>query len=332
MATRRTNSRTNASHRVAMLGFPKAQILDITGPLEVFARTSRWLRDHQNLRFDAYEIELVAPRAGQFETSGGLQLIAACAYTDMRAADTLLIAGGIGYEALMKDRELLDWIRRQASKVARIGSICTGAMILAAAGLLDGKRATTHWAYCDRLAKAAPESRVERDAIFVQSDKLFTSAGVTSGMDMALALVEADWGKACALAVAQELVMYLKRPGGQSQFSRFLSAERRDDVFGNLELWVLEHLDADLSVESLARRADMSTRHFARMFTQRLGATPAAYVRRLRVEQARARIESGAARIKQVARECGFADEQKLRRAFRQVLGVSPAEYRARFV
>ena len=324
--TRRT---IHPAHRVAMLGFPQAQILDITGPLEVFARTSRWLRDHQDLRFDAYEIELVAPRAGPIHTSGGLQLLAARAYTDMRPADTLLIAGGIGYEALLKDRDLLDWIRRQASKVGRIGSICTGALVLAAAGLLDGKRATTHWAYCDRLAKLAPDARIERDAIFVH-DTLYTSAGVTSGMDMALALVEADWGKACALAVAQELVMYLKRPGGQSQFSRFLSAERRDDVFGNLELWILEHLDADLSVESLARRADMSTRHFARMFTQRIGATPAAYVRRLRVEHARARIESGAARVKQVARECGFADEQKLRRAFGR-FGVSPAEYRARF-
>jgi transcriptional regulator GlxA family with amidase domain len=315
-----------------MLGFPQAQILDITGPLEVFARTSRWLREHQALRFDAYEIELTAPRAGPIATSGGLQLLAACRYSDMRPADTLLIAGGIGYEALLKDRELLQWIRRQASKVQRIGSICTGAMLLAAAGLLGGKRATTHWAYCDQLAKLAPDAQVERDAIYVQSGTLYTSAGVTSGMDMALALVEADWGKASALAVAQELVMYLKRPGGQSQFSRFLSAERRDDVFGNLELWILEHLDADLSVESLARRADMSTRHFARMFTQRLGATPAVYVRRLRVEQARSRIESGAARVKQVARECGFADEQKLRRAFRQVLGISPAEYRARFV
>jgi len=314
-----------------MLGFERAQILDITGPLEVFARTSRWLRDHQDLCFDAYEIELIAPRAGPFETSGGLQLLAARRFVDLRSADTLLIAGGIGYEALLKDRELLDWIRRQASKVGRIGSICTGALVLAAAGLLDGKRATTHWAYCDRLAKLAPGARIERDSIFVH-DTLYTSAGVTSGMDMALALVEADWGKACALAVAQELVMYLKRPGGQSQFSRFLSAERRDDVFGNLELWILEHLDADLSVESLARRADMSARHFSRQFTQRMGATPADYVRRLRVERARARIEGGAVRVKQVARECGFADEQKLRRAFRQVLGVTPAEYRARFV
>jgi transcriptional regulator GlxA family with amidase domain len=333
MSTRRIppSRRSSAPHRVAMLGFAQAQILDITGPLEVFARTSRWLRDHHDLRFDAYEIELVAPRAGPIDTSGGLQLLAARSYTDMRPANTLLIAGGIGYASLLKERDLLNWIRRQASKVERIGSICTGALVLAAAGLLDGKTVTTHWAYCDRLEKLAHGSHVERDAIYVKSDKLYTSAGVTSGMDMALAMVEADWGKACAVAVAQELVMYLKRPGGQSQFSRHLSAERRDDVFGNLELWILEHLEADLSVESLARRADMSTRHFARMFAQRVGATPAAYVRRLRVERARSRIESGAARVKQVARECGFADEQKLRRAFRQVLGVTPAEYRSRF-
>ena len=328
---RRNPQPASKPHRVAMLGFHQAQILDITGPLEVFSRTSRWLRDHQKLGFNAYEIELIAPRAGPFETSGGLTMLATRSYSDLRSTDTLLIAGGIGYEALLNDRELLEWIRRQAAKTGRVGSICTGALVLAAAGLLDGKRATTHWAYCDRLAKLAPGARVERDAIFVQ-DKVYTSAGVTSGMDMALALVEADWGKACALAVAQELVMYLKRPGGQSQFSRYLNAERRDDVFGNLELWILEHLDADLSIESLARRADMSTRHFARQFTRRIGATPAAYVRRLRVERARARIEAGAARVKQVARECGFADEQKLRRAFRQELGVTPAEYRARFV
>lgn len=334
MSTRRAppSRRANTPHRIAMLGYARAQILDITGPLEVFARTSRWLLDHQDVRFGAYEIELVAPRAGAIDTSGGLQLLAARSFAEMRPVHTLLIAGGIGYESVLKDRDLLNWIRRQASKVERIGSICTGALVLAAAGLLDGKTVTTHWAYCDRLEELAPGSRVERDAIYVQSDNLYTSAGVTSGMDMALAMVEADWGKACALAVAQELVMYLKRPGGQSQFSRFLSAERRDDVFGNLELWILEHLDADLSVESLAQRADMSTRHFARMFAQRIGATPAAYVRRLRVERARSRLESGATRVKQVARECGFADEQKLRRAFRQVLGITPAEYRSRFV
>jgi transcriptional regulator GlxA family with amidase domain len=320
-----------AAHRVVMLGYPRAQILDITGPLEVFARTARWLRDHHGFQRDAYQIELVAPGAGWVETSGGLGLLATRRYGDVRRADTLLIAGGIGHAELMQDQKLLRWIRDQANKVDRIGSICTGALLLAAAGLLDGKTVATHWAYCDRLAAVAKNSRVERDAIYVQNGKLYTSAGVTAGMDMALAMVEADFGKATALAIAQELVMYLKRPGGQSQFSRHLSAQRRDDVFGNLELWMLDHLDADLSVENLARRIDASPRHFARLFMQRMGTTPAAYVRRLRVEHARSRIESGARRAKQVARECGFADEQSLRRAFRQILGVTLADYRSRF-
>ncbi len=332
MSPARSKTRqAHATHRVVMLGYPQAQILDITGPLEVFSRTARWLRDHHGLQRNAYEIELVAPLAGWLETSGGLRLFATRRYADMRRADTLLIAGGIGHRELLQDHKLLRWIREQAPKVDRIGSICTGALLLAAAGLLDGKSATTHWDYCDRLAKVAKSARVERDAIYVQCDRLYTSAGVTAGMDMALAMVEADWGKATALSVAQELVMYLKRPGGQSQFSRYLSAQRRDDVFGSLELWILDHLDADLAVENLARRVDMSPRHFARLFVQRMGTTPAAYVRRLRVEQARTRIESGARRAKQVARECGFADEQSLRRAFRQVLGVTLADYRSRF-
>jgi transcriptional regulator GlxA family with amidase domain len=172
---------------------------------------------------------------------------------------------------------------------------------------------------------------VDRDALYVRSGNVYTSAGVTAGMDLALALVEQDHGKAVALAVAQELVLFLKRPGGQSQFSRHLAAQKRDDLFGELELWMLENPGKDLSVGSLARRMSMSPRHFARLFMARLGTSPGAYVRRLRVEQARRRIEEGATRFKQVARECGFADEQALRRGFQDVVGITPAEYRARF-
>lgn len=323
--------RAETTHYVVMLAYPHAQVLDITGPLEVFSRTSRWLREHRGLRRDAYRVELVASHAGRLETSGGLELYAARRYGEIEEMDTLLIAGGIGYRAALADRQLVLWIREQAGRVQRIGSICTGAFLLAAADLLNGKPATTHWAYCDELARTAPGARIERDAIYVQSGNLYTSAGVTSGMDMALAMVEADWGKATALAVAQELVMFLKRPGGQSQFSRYISAQRRDDVFGQLELWMLEHLEGDLSVENLAQHVEMSPRHFTRLFVQRIGTTPAAYVRRLRVEQARSRIEGGVMRMKQVARECGFAAEQNLRRAFLQVLGVTPADYRSRF-
>ena len=205
-------------------------------------------------------------------------------------------------------------------------------MLLAAAGLLEGRAATTHWAYLDRLAKLAPKARVDRDALYVRSGNIYTSAGVTAGMDLALALVEQDHGKAVALAVAQELVLFLKRPGGQSQFSRHLAgaAARRPVRRAGA-------LDAGASrartcrSRKLARRMNMSPRHFARLFAARLGASPAAYVRRLRVEQARRRIEEGASRLKQVARECGFADEQSLRRGFQDLVGITPAEYRARF-
>ena len=226
---------------------------------------------------------------------------------------------------------MLRWLVVQAGRVQRLGSICNGAMLLAAAGLLEGRAATTHWAYLDRLATLAPKARVDRDALYVRSGNIYTSAGVTAGMDLALALVEQDHGKAVALAVAQELVLFLKRPGGQSQFSRHLAAQKRDDLFGELELWMLEHPAENLSVERLARRMNMSPRHFARLFAGRLGVEPGAYVRRLRVEQARRRIEEGATRFKQVARECGFADEQSLRRGFQAVVGITPADYRARF-
>jgi len=330
-ATTRLRGRRERTHRVAMLAYPKAQILDITGPLEVFARTSRWLEDHTGGRVPAYAVELVAGRRGPLETSGGLRLIAARTYRELRRVDTLLVSGGIGYEAALTDAELLAWLRARAKVVRRIGSICTGALILARAGLLDGRSATTHWGYCDRLARNAPRTRVEPDALYVQSGRIYTSAGVTAGMDMALAMVEQDWGKATALAVARELVMFVKRPGGQSQFSHFLEAQQRDDRFGDLELWMLEHLDADLSVEQLARRCSMSERHFARLFAARIGRPPATHVARLRIDAARRRIEEGAARLKDVARECGFGDEQRLRRAFRRSLGVTPQDYRQRF-
>jgi transcriptional regulator GlxA family with amidase domain len=314
-----------------MLGFAQAQVLDITGPLEVFSRTARWLAEHRGARVPAYATELVAARAGPLAMSNGLQLVASRRYADVSDADTLLVGGGIGWETAAKDRALLDWLASQARRVDRLGSICNGAMLLAAAGLLEGRAATTHWAYLERLATLAPNVQVDRDALYVRSGNIYTSAGVTAGMDLALALVEQDHGKAVALAVAQELVLFLKRPGGQSQFSRHLEAQKRDDLFGELELWMLENPRGDLSVEGLARRMSMSPRHFARQFRARLGASPGAYVRRLRVEQARRRIEEGAARLKQVARDCGFADEQSMRRSFQEHVGVTPAEYRARF-
>lgn len=319
------------TRHVVMLAYPDAQILDITGPLEVFERTARWIADTWGPGERAYTTELVAAEAGPIRTSGGLELIAHRAFRDVTECDVLLVAGGIGCLAASQDPELLAWLNAMAPKVERFGSVCTGAIVLAAAGLLDGQAATTHWQWCETLAKLAPKCRVEPDAIFVESGRLITSAGVTTGMDLALELVERDWGKATAVGVAQALVVYRKRPGGQGQFSRFLEAERRGDVFGQLQLWVLDHLHEDLPLERLAAIAGMSPRNFSRRFKIELGVTPAAYVAKLRLEEARRRLESGAANLKDVARQCGFLDEQNLRRAFRRHMGVAPREYRARF-
>lgn len=322
---------TTAPHRIVLLAYPDAQILDIVGPLEVFARTARWLSDRRLAPGPAYATELVGLAAGPIATSGGLALSAQRSFREVDAADTLLVAGGIGWEAAAADPDLLDWLRTMAPNVQRFGSICTGSLVLAAAGLLGGRRATTHWAYFDDLARLAPDCSVEPNAIFVQDGRLFTSAGVTTGMDMALELVEQDHGKAVAVGVAQALVIYRKRPGGQAQFSRFLEAEKRDDRLGELQLWILDHLEEDLPLERLAGAAGMSARHFSRRFKDEMGTTPAAYVGRLRLEEARRRLESGAHSLKDVARTCGFADEQNLRRAFRRHVGVAPSEYRERF-
>lgn len=316
-------------HHVCLLAFPDAQALDIVGPLEVFARTERWLRDTWKTA-GAYRTELVGLEPGPFRTSGGLELTAARSFRDVDSCDTLLVAGGIGWEAAC-DPAVLAWLRAMAPRTLRLGSICTGALVLAAAGLLDGRRATTHWAYCERLAALAPDCRIEPDAIYVQDGRLFTSAGVTTGMDMALEMVEQDHGKATAVAVAQELVIYRKRPGGQAQFSRFLEAERREDRLGELQLWILDHLDEDLPLGRLAAAAGMSPRHFSRRFKDEVGVTPAAYVARVRLEEARRRLEAGSHSLKDVARTCGFADEQNLRRAFRKHVGVAPGAYRERF-
>lgn len=319
------------THHVVMLTFPEAQVLDAMGPLEVFSRTARWLRDTWGRNEPAYEVEVVAAEAGPVAMSNGVELVARRSFREVEACDTLLVCGGVGWDAASKDPALLAWLRTMAPRVERLGSVCTGSLVLAAAGLLAGRAATTHWAWCDRLAEMEPRCAVEPDAIFVESGKLFTSAGVTTGMDLALELVERDWGKATAVAVAQQLVIYRKRPGGQGQFSRFLEAERRCDVFGALQLWILDHLEEELPLERLAEAAGMSPRHFSRRFKAEVGVTPAAYLAKLRLEEARRRLESGAASLKDVARRCGFADEQNLRRAFRRHVGVAPSEYRERF-
>jgi transcriptional regulator GlxA family with amidase domain len=319
-----------SSHRVVMVAYPGAQVLDVVGPLEVFARTSRWFADTFGRTTPVYATELVAAQAGPVPMSQSLELVARRSWREVTACETLLVAGGVGANAACEDAELLAWLRRMAPRV-RLGSVCTGALALGAAGLLDGRRATTHWRSFERLEAVAPACEVERDAIFIESGGVFTSAGVTAGIDLALELVERDHGKHVALAVAQELVVYRKRPGGQSQFSRFLEAERRGDRFGQLQLWILDHLAEALPLDRLAQEAGMSPRHLARRFKRELGVTPAAYVSRLRLEEARRRLEASPANLKDVARGVGFADAQNLRRSFRRHIGVGPRDYRERF-
>jgi transcriptional regulator GlxA family with amidase domain len=313
-------------HRIAMLVYPGAQILDISGPLEVFARTARWLCDRRVTDAPAYVVELVAERAGPVRTSGGIDLLVHHNLRDAPPMDTLLVTGGVGYPDACAKPELLDWVSAQASRVDRIGSICTGALILGAAGLLEGREATTHWRYLDELAAVSPGCIIRREVLYVQSGNVVTSAGVTAGIDLALAMVEKDHGKATAVAVAEELVVYRRRSAEQPQLSSFLKAERRNDVFGQLELWVLDHLGEHLSVERLADVASMSPRHFSRRFKAELGMTPAEFITRARVDEARRRMEADGGSLKDIARQCGFGDEQALRRAVRRRLGLLPAE------
>ena len=321
-----------ATRQVVMLAYPGAQTLDITGPLEVFARSARWLQDKGITREPAYSVELVAPKAGPFTVTSGMRMVAERSYRDVTRADILLVAGGTGHRPIMADQDVLSWLRRMAPKVSRLGSVCNGALILASAGLLDRKSATTHWDDVVELATISPSIRVQQDSIYVKDGKLYTSAGVTAGIDMALAIVEEDWGQPTALAVAQALVMFLKRPGGQSQFSEHLAAQfSEDDKLRELQLWVLDHLDQDLSVPKLAARVAMSERNFARRFTATVGMSPAQYVSRARLESARRKLEENNLQISQVARRCGFGTQETMRRTFVTELGVSPSDYRDRF-
>jgi transcriptional regulator GlxA family with amidase domain len=230
------------------------------------------------------------------------------------------------------NRKLLAWLRTMATRTRRIGSICTGAFALAEAGLLDHRRATTHWMEADRLAEAYPRVQVDPDAIYVRDGKLFTSAGITAGMDLALALVEEDLGRDAALTVARMLVMYLKRPGGQSQFSTSLQAQATEGRrLAPLLSWLAEHYRKPITVETMAERAAMSGRTFARVFVAETGDTPGYYLEKLRLEHAVRRLESTGISLDVAARDCGFTGREQLRRAFQRHRGITPQEYQQRF-
>jgi transcriptional regulator GlxA family with amidase domain len=314
--------------RVAILAFPRFQLLDVAGPADVFVEASRQLG-----KPFAYQVQLIGTEEGVLKSSGGLRLaVDATVATHRGRIDTLLVAGSPNIEDMASDAQLQGWLRRQSRTVRRYGSVCTGAFVLAATGLLDGKRVATHWNYTARLAAAYPRTCVEADAIYVKDGKLFTSAGVTAGMDLALAMVEEDHGRELALCVARELVMFLKRPGGQSQFSAHLAAQKSErSGVSKVQGYVLANLKDDLSVPVLASRAGMSERSFARIFRSETGTTPAEFVENARIDAARRLAEESDLPAKRLADTVGYASVDGFRRAFGRRLGVSLAEYRRRF-
>jgi transcriptional regulator GlxA family with amidase domain len=310
---------------VVIAAFPGIQSLDVTGPLEVFHGAARVVPD-------AYDVVVATLDGAPVPATSGITIGGGVALGEVGGIDTLLVPGGGGSRSAVADRRLVGWLRERAPSARRVASVCTGAFLLAEAGLLDGRRVSTHWGASDELARAYPSVLVDPEPIFTRDGNVWTSAGVSAGMDLSLALVEEDLGRGVALTLARALVLFLRRPGGQSQFSAQLSCQLADrDVIRELQQWMVDHPEAHLSVEAMAGRAAMSPRHFARRFQDEVGATPARYVERVRVEAARRRLEESADPVDRIAPACGFGSTETMRRAFVRALGVAPAEYRRRF-
>lgn len=313
--------------RIEILTFPGGQLLDVAGPLQVFATANDLAQIGR--RPLPYETVVVAAE-GSVVTTSGLALAASPLPAPDRPLHTLVVAGGRGVNDACRDGTLVAWVRQRAAAAQRVASVCSGAFLLAAAGLLDGRRAATHWGRCAEFRAMFPQVRLEPDPIYVRDGEVWSSAGVTAGIDLALALVEADLGREPALAVARQLVVFLKRPGGQAQFSAALGLQEQDGRFDRLHGWIVENLRGDLSLERLAGQANMSLRSFARHYRQATGRTPARAVEEIRIETARRLLEQGVS-VAQAGRRCGFGSEETLRRAFLRRLGTSPQAYRERF-
>jgi transcriptional regulator GlxA family with amidase domain len=319
--------------RVVLLAFEGALALDIAGPSDAFGIANRLDRT----RPPYYSLRYVSLRGGAVRTSSGLTLeterVGAHLFTDL---DTLIVSGGSFMEQTVLDKALVRWIARAAPHARRLCSVCSGAFLLAEAGLLDGRTAVTHWDMTDLFRARYPKVRLQLDPIFVEDGNIWTSAGVTAGIDLALALIRRDLGPAVAMATAKDMVMFMQRPGGQAQFSAALLGQaalrRRDDPMIEIATYISANLAGDLSVSALARKVSMSPRSFARLFDRRSdNLTPAKLVEGMRVEAAARALSETSNPIKQVAAICGFGDEERMRRAFVRKLGVAPSEYRSRF-
>ena len=316
--------------RVVVLAHENVNLLDLTGPVQTLFTANRESKGETSAR---YEIVVASEHGGLVTTSSGLQLMTvSLSSLDGIAIDTLVAPGGCKGEEYVVSTGLVAWVSKRAPHVRRLCSVCTGAFLLAASGQLDGRRVATHWEWAARLKKHHPKVIVDADKIFVRDDSIWTSAGVTAGIDLTLALIEQDYGHQLAIDTARQLVMFMKRSGGQSQFSAPLAAQASEsDRFVELHAWVAAHLDEDLRVERLAEQAGMSTRSFARSYTAKAGTTPAKMVETLRLEAVRRLLEETDLPVKRIAVMTGHVDEQNLRRVFLRRMGVNPADYRERF-
>lgn len=315
--------------QVVFVIYPDIVLLDLAGPLQVFAGARRHRTDML-----AYETAVTSLEGGSVPTDTVISIeTEPLENWVQRKIHTLVIVGGNGANISMHDRQFLQRVADLSDRSERVCSVCSGALILAAAGLLDGRRATTHWEDCSHLARDFPRVHVEMDPIYIKDGPVWTSAGITAGTDMALAIVAEDLGQDAALELAQSLVTYMVRPGGQSQFSPALKRQKLDRSarFESLHQWMADNLRNDLRVEHLAERENMSVRTFHRLYSSTMGTTPAKAVETIRIEVAREMLETTGTGIKSVASRCGFGDEERMRRAFVRLLGVSPSEYRQRF-
>jgi transcriptional regulator GlxA family with amidase domain len=317
--------------RIVMVAMPCAEVVEIGGVLDIFYAVNERLAQ-AGTPHHGYAVEVVSP-VPTVNAWPGLRLVAERSHRSVRGPmDTLIVTGVDRPDDARRDPELIRWLAKTAPRARRIVGLCTGTFVLAEAGLLDGRSATTHWAFCDDLAHRFPAVTVQRDPIFVRDGAIYTSAGATAGVDLVLGLVEEDLGRRLALAVAQWMVVFLKRPGGQAQFSAQLSTQLAErEPLRELQTWILEHPGADLSVDSLARRVAMSPRNFFRVFVREVGMTPGRFVERARVEAARRLLEETTRGVVNVASACGFGGPETMRIAFRRTLGVSPKGYRSRF-
>jgi len=325
-------SQPGRPRRIAILLYPGVQSLDVTGPLEVFAGAREALAAG-GWSDPGYEITTIARSPRPVRSSSGLRIVPDGPLPRAgEAIDTLIVPGGRGREVAAADETLIRWLARAPRSCRRVAAVCTGSFLLAAAGLLDGRRATTHWAFAHSLACEFPAIDVDADPIFIRDGAIWTSAGVTAGLDLSLAMVEQDLDRETALLIARHLVMFLRRPGNQSQFSATLHAQQpRAEPLREIQRAVLEDVAGEHTVESMAARAHMSPRNFARAFRAQTGVTPARYVESVRLEAARRWLEESGEPISAVARACGFGTAETMRRSFLRALQVGPSEYRRRF-